>query len=174
MSKEFNSTISRAAKDGGAPGGLLFKASNSLKRSPSKKHKDTIDEPLPSLNQVVSQTEKNDDPNKPSELNRRPEMIRIQTSPLENVSNRSASKDPKRAQSVVEANIAAISHKKEGLSKTPSGGFSNGDPTSNSANVQMASSASAGSTGPNPSGVYQHIQELANKRISTLEYLRKA
>jgi hypothetical protein len=29
-------------------------------------------------------------------------------------------------------------------------------------------------TGPNPNAVFQHIHELASKRISTLDYLRKA
>ncbi|KAF7509900.1 hypothetical protein GJ744_007411 [Endocarpon pusillum] len=182
MSKDAASSTSRTIKDGSASGGLLSKASNSLRRSPSKKHKYQSN-PLPSLDRIFHETHKSGS----SELHplpqKRPDVYRTQTAPLALHPSKASLKEGKIPQSAVEGTMLVTSftsgHRRDTpphLSKSTIAGPQNGE------HVHVAGSA-GDALPPAPAHVagnqnsdilYQHIYDMASKRISTLDYFRKA
>lgn len=186
MSKDANSTSSsaKALRDGGASGGFLSKASNSIRRSPSKKHAQSrSSNPLPPLDRIFFDTQKALPFEPPPPPTKRPDVYRNQTAPSLTQTIKSAVEEVKTARSAVEAAVvvtsSAINQKKDvrtTLSKGPG-------PAAMNQNGEYVHHAAAEASLPastyvpgtqNPTMLYQYIHEMANKRISTLDYLRKA
>jgi hypothetical protein len=173
MSKDAISSSSRSAKDGSASGGFLSKASNSLRRSPSKRHKSQGSNPLPSLDQVFYEQQNTKASENNSLPQKRPDAHRAQTAPSDSLTIKSSLKEGKTPESAVEPMMVAApfgnSHKKDTpatLSK--SAGVV---PTSSDPLLPPLPLASGNQT---PNVLYQHIHDMASKRISTLDYFRKA
>ena len=183
MSKDAVSSASRSIKDGSASGGLLSKASNSLRRSPSKKHKYQSSNPLPSLDQIFYETHKSGSSEPHPLPQKRPDVYRTQTAPLALQTTKPSLKEGKIPQSAVEGTMLVTSftssHRREtplNLSKSAIAASQNGE--------HVHISASAGDALPPPPAhvagnqnsdiLYQHIYDMASKRISTLDYFRKA
>lgn len=181
MSKDAVSSASRSIKDGSASGGLLSKASNSLRRSPSKKHKYQSSNPLPSLDQVFFETRKSASSEPHPVPQKRPDVYRTQTAPLALQTSKASLKEGNIPPSAVEGTmlITSFGHRRDtppNLSKSAIAGLQNGE------HVQISGSA-GDALPPAPAHVvgnqnsdilYQHIYDMASKRISTLDYFRKA
>lgn len=63
------------------------------------------------------------------------------------------------------------------VNKSPAAGPPNGDhipPTNHGGAAVLSHTAASLSGSQNPNILYHHIQEMANKRIATLDYFRKA
>lgn len=183
MGKDATSGSSRSTRDGSASGGFLYKASNSLKRSPSKRHKNQSSNPLPSLDQVFFDTQKSQASEHNPLLQKRPDVYRTQTAPLDTQITKASLKEGKTPHSAVEATMIVASfgsnHKRDTpapLNKGASAVPQNGEQTFNGSMGGDASySVQAHVSGSqNPKILYQHIHDMASKRISTLDYFRKA
>lgn len=176
-----SSSSSRNPKDGSASGGFLSKASNSIRRSPSKKHKSRSSNPLPSLDQIFYETQKSQPSEHHPSPQKRPDVYRNKTAPPVTHTVKSAGEESKTAESALQANTVVTSGTSNHKGDTPS--------SLNKATVAMpqngeyvqyaaadasflAPASVAGSQ--NPITLYQYIHDMANKRISTLDYFRKA
>lgn len=184
MTRDAVSTSSRSTRDGGgASGGFLSKASNSLKRSPSKTHKSQSSNPPPSLEQVFHETQKSQSSETVLVPQKRPDVYRIQTAPLATQNVKSSLKEGKTPQSAVEATMIVASFANNmrrdtatSLSKGAGATSQNGEPMHSAEAVGDSSYPGPVyvSGGQNPNMLYQHIHDMARKRISTLDYFRKA
>jgi hypothetical protein len=184
MSKDTSLSSSRNLKDGGVSGGFLSKASNPMRRSPSKKHKSQSSSPLPSLDQVFYDTQKAQASEKHPAAQKRPDVYRNQTAPLKVQTTKLSLGEGKGAQSAVEATMVitpfANSHRREipgALSKSAGAAPTNGDcihPTSSVGAAAPPPAPASMSGNQTPNLLYQYIHEMASKRISTLDYFRKA
>jgi hypothetical protein len=180
--------VSLRLKDGQSTGGLFSKASSSLRRSPSKNSKTHASTPMPSLDGPFLEHTATQS-GSISKRGYRPGFQRTPTAPAApqstNVSRpTTANRDNEHPQSAIEGNMlnAPFSHLTKSLSHSRSV-----DTTSTStSNMQLPSH---GLVAPNlasekalPPGIqnpvenvlYQHIQDMSNKRIATLDYIRKA
>ena len=179
-------TGSLRLKDGQSTGGLFSKASSSLRRSPSKSkaHKT----PMPSLDGPFLEHTSTQS-GSISKRGYRPGFQRAPTAPAApqstNVSRpTTANKDDEGPQSAIEANMlnAPFSHLTKTLSHSRS---ADATPTS-TGTMQLPSHGLAapnlapekplplGMQNPVENVLYQHIQDMSNKRIATLDYIRKA
>jgi hypothetical protein len=182
MSKDAASTTSRSLKDGGMSGGLLSKASNSIRRTPSQKHKHQSSNPLLQLAAYDAQKAESSDSQPRAAA--RPDIYRTHTAPLLLQTSKSSLKEGKTAQSAVEGSMLVASFasnpRRDGLGTLSTGiatGSQNGEhaPVS-SINVGDASYPAAAYMAGNQTSdtLYHHIHEMAIKRMSTLDYFRKA
>lgn len=182
-----NDTIpysSRSIRDGNASGGFLSKASSSLKRSPSKKHRRQSSNPLPSLEKVFYETQKSQVSEHNPHPQKRPDAHRNQTAPLSIQTTKLSLKEGKAPQSAVEAMMVVTpfttTHRRDtgnSLNKLQAAIPTNSDYISaavNKGGVPLPATLASASGIQTPSVLYQHIHEMANKRISTLDYFRKA
>ena len=178
MSKDADSSASR-----GIGGGILHKASNSLRRSPSKKHRSLSSNPLPSLDQVFHETQKLGSSEHDSPPQKRPHAYRTQTVPLALQTTKSSLKEAQQSMSPVEVTMSvalfAGNHRRD---NPASSSKSAGIVPQNGEHKQLTG-AGVDVSHPTPTHVpvnqnsdtlFQHIHEMASKRISTLDYLRKA
>jgi hypothetical protein len=185
MSKDANiANSSWSIKDGNAAGGFLSKASNSIKRSPSKRHASRSSNPLPSLDQVFYESQKAPPPESLPSPQNRPDAYRTRTAPLENLTTTSSLNQGTGPHSAIEPTMLVApftnNHKREPPTLQ---GKSAGAVPPNGEYIHPASSAAAASLPPptpsmsggqTPNVLYQHIHDMASKRISTLDYFRKA
>ncbi len=183
MSKDAVSSSSRSIKDGSASGGLLFKASSSLRRSPSKKHKYQSSNPLPSLDQVYSETRKSASSAPHPLPQKRPDAYRTQTAPLALQTTKPSLKEGKMPSTTVEGTMhtasSASGHRRDtppSLSKSAVSGPQNGEYVhiAGSAGDALPPAPAHVAGNQNSDILYQHIYDMASKRISTLDYFRKA
>lgn len=184
MSKDVISTSSRSIKDGGAAGGFLSKASNSLRRSPSKRHTSRSSNPQPSLDQIFYDTQKASPSESLAAPRKRPDAYRTHTAPLETLTTTTSLAQGTGSQLTVEAMMVSApftnNYKKEHPAvqgKGAGAATSNGDyglPSSNAAAAPVPPPPASMSGGQAPNVLYQHIHDMASKRISTLDYFRKA
>jgi hypothetical protein len=165
-------------------GGFLSKASSSLRRSPSKRHKSQTSNPLPPLDQVFYDTQKGGATSTNHTLSQtRPDVYRTPTAPSASQPARASLKEDKTAQSASDGNMLAAS------SSFASNDRRDASAALNSNAIAMAKIAErmhfAGVLGeaslPAPvialggsDVLYHHIHDMASKRISTLDYFRKA
>jgi hypothetical protein len=175
-------------KDATGPGGFLFKASNSFKRSPSKKHKPQPSDQMPTLDETLLDLQKQSAPsgrnpvtqNRPGFSKASPAPVAVQT--LKTVAI-NASKDEQMPQSATEATMTSApfvngvkreptSNLSKSMSAPPMGEEINFSTGSQGLPLTPAALVTVGNQ--NPKTIYQHIHEMASKRISTLDYLRKA
>jgi hypothetical protein len=186
MSKDAASTTSRSLKDGAASGGLLSKASNSIRRTPSiNKHRYQSSNPLPSLQLASHEAQKSESSDGQPRLATRPDIYRTQTAPLPVLTTKSSLKDGKTSQSAGEGSMLVTSLASNPRRDAP-GTLSTGTAAITSQNGEQAQApstiigdasypAAAYMLGNQTSDtLYQHIHEMAIKRMSTLDYFRKA
>ena len=193
MSKDATSSSpsARTLRDGGASGGFLSKASNSIRRSPSKRHKSRSSNPLPPLDRIFFDTQKSLPFEPPPPPTKRPDVYRTQTAPLVTQTIKSAVEEVKTARSAVEAAVvvtSSASNQKKDVPTTlskgagPAPGPTPG-PGAMHQNGEYVHYAATDASLPaptyvpgtqNPAMLYQYIHEMSNKRISTLDYFRKA
>jgi hypothetical protein len=185
MSKDAASTTSRSFKDGAASGGLLSKASNSIRRTPSKnKHKYQSSNPLPSLQLAAYEAQNSELSDGQPRTAIRPDIHRTHTAPLPVLTSKSSFKEGKSAQSAGEGSMLVTSFASNPrrdapgtLSTATATGPQNGEYAQASSNVIGDASYPAPTylAGNQTSDtLYQHIHEMAIKRMSTLDYFRKA
>lgn len=185
MSKDAASTTSRSLKDGVASGSLLSKASNSIRRTPSKnKHRYQSSNPLPSLQLAGYEAQKSELSDGQPHTATRPDIYRTSTAPLPVLTSKSSLKEGKTAQPAGEGSMLVTSFASNPRRDAP-GTLSTGTATTsqNGEHVQASSNivgdasypAAAYMLGNQTSDtLYQHIHEMAIKRMSTLDYFRKA
>lgn len=182
MGRDAISSASRSIKDGSTSGGLLSKASNSLRRSPSKKHKYQSN-PLPSLDQIFHETHKSGSSEPHPLPQKRPDVSRTQTAPFALQTNKPSLKEGKIPQPAVEGTMLVTSftssHRRDTpphLSKSAIAGPQNGEHVhiSGSAGDALPPAPAQVAGNQNSDILYQHIYDMASKRISTLDYFRKA
>jgi hypothetical protein len=176
-------------KDGSGSGGFLAKASNSLRRSPSKKPQgQPSTHPMPALDGMLLENtlaKSNTVASRSGAMQFRPQLKRAPSIPLDvhfpTTHAINANKDPlsavettmstpfgngpKKTQTSVDMGVSGGSITKDDDGQSAANG-------ANNAGLNPAPPLSGGSQ--NPIAIYQHIHEMANKRISTLDYLRKA
>ena len=188
MDTNGSASSGHSQKDVVGPGGFLFKASSSFKRSPSKKYKPQPSDQMPALDGALVDLQKQSvlSSRNPA-TQHRPGFSKASSAPVAvqtlKTTAINASKDEPMPHSATEA-------------APPIAPFTNGvkrEPTSNLSKSMTASPIGEDvnfTTGPqglppapatlvamgsqNPNAIYQHIHEMASKRISTLDYLRKA
>ncbi len=184
MSKDVISTSSRSIKDGGAAGGFLSKASNSLRRSPSKRHTSRSSNSLPSLDQIFYDTQKPSPSESLAASQKRPDASRTHTAPLETLTTTSSRVQDTGSHLTAGAMMASApfmnNYRREhpavqgkGAGAVPSDD-PNGHPGSNAAATPLPPPPASIAGGQTPNVLYQHIHDMASKRISTLDYFRKA
>ena len=179
-------TGSRLQKDGhNSAGGLFSKASSSLRRSPSKKKAQTST-PMPSLDGPFLE-HTTTQAGSTSKRTYRPGFQRAPTAPAApqstNVSRpTTANRDEEEPQSAIEANMLnapfsnltkPLAHSKS-ADATPTSAGPMQLPSNGLAAPNLTQERSAAPNTPNPNVLYQHIQDMSNKRIATLDYIRKA
>lgn len=183
MNKAAASSSSRSTRDGSASGGFLSKASNSIKRSPSKRHRSQLSNPLPSLDQVFYQAPKTQSSEQHPRPQNRPDVYRMHTAPLGSETTKPPLKEGKTPQSAVEATMIVASFGSNDRREAPiTLGKSAGAVAQNGENHHFAGYAAEASLptptyvsgNQNPNVLYHHIHDVASKRISTLDYFRKA
>lgn len=163
----------------------MSKASSSIRRSPSKKHGYQSSNPLPSLDQVFYETQKSGSSETHPLPQKRPDVYRTQTAPLALQTTKSTLKEGKTPQSAGEGTMLVASfasnHRRDApgtLSKGAGAGAGpqNGEHVQISAAVGDASYPAPAYVAGNQTSdtLYQHIHEMASKRMSTLDYFRKA
>lgn len=180
MDRDASADSDHGQKDTTSSGGFLFKASDSFRRSPSKKYIPQPSDQMHALDATVIELQKSGAPStrptatqsKPG-FNRAPSAPTIQTLKTATIN---ASKDEQTPHSATETTMTSAP-------------FANGakrEPTSNLSKSMSAPStvddttSTAGPAPPvgignqNPNAIYQHIHDMASKRISTLDYMRKA
>ena len=184
MSQDAVASSSRSIKDGTAAGGFLSKASSSLRRSPSKRHASRASNPLPSLDKVFYETQKAPPSESLTSPPNRPDAYRTHTAPLEILTSTPASNQASASQPAIEGTMVTVpfanNYKKESPVVPGRGAVA---VPQNGEHVHVASTAAAAqllpptpsmSSGQVPNLLYQHIHDMASKRISTLDYFRKA
>ena len=187
MDRNASAGSGHSQKDGSSPGGFLFKASNSFRRSPSKKHKPQPSDPMPVLDGSLLDPQRQGAPsNRPSATQYRPGFNRAPSAPvtvhtLQTAS--SASKDEPIPQSGTEATMTSLPFA-NGVKREPTSNLSktmSAPPPGEDTNFTSGPQGLPPTAAPiviigtqNPKAIYQHIHEMASKRISTLDYLRKA
>jgi hypothetical protein len=184
MSRDAISSSSRSNKDGGASTGFLSKASSSLRRSPNQKHKSNASNPLPSLEQVFYEKQKSGPGEKHSTLPKRPDVYRTASAPLDVQTAKQSLREGKDPQSSVEPTMVAAAFANNQRKETPAAlSKSAGALPTNGEYMHLAGNGGAPPLPPppapisgsqNPNVLYQHIHDMASKRISTLDYFRKA
>lgn len=177
-------------RDVHSSGGFLFKASNSLRRSPSKKHKSQPSDQMPTLDGVLfDHQNSNSPPTRTPATPHRPGFNRAPSAPVTLQPFRSttnANKDDKPPQSAGDATMTTLpfgyntAYKKEhtsnlskSMSAPPMKDEAGNSGTAPSVLLPAPLPISAAGS-QNPNVIYQHIHDMASKRISTLDYMRKA
>lgn len=178
-------TGSRLQKDGhNTTGGLFSKASGSLRRSPSKK-KAHVSTPMPSLDGPFLE-HTTTQAGSISKRTYRPGFQRAPTAPAAPQSTHvsrptTANRDEDDPQSAISANMLnapfsitkPLAHSKS-ADATPTSAGPMQLPSNGLAASSLTQEKSVPSNTPNPNVLYQHIQDMSNKRIATLDYIRKA
>ena len=175
---------SKNAKDGGSAAGFLSKASSSLRRSPSRRHKSQPSNHLPSVDKIFYEQKIPPAIETSPPSIKKPDVHRLQTTSLESRPSQSSLKETRTPQSAVESILGAGPYSSTGrkdstssLSKIPGAMFINGDmghPASADGKTPLTPALPSTAGNQNPHALFQHIQELSTKRISTLDYFRKA
>ncbi len=191
MSANASTSPGRAQKDIHSPGGFLFKASNSLRRSPSKKHRSQPSDHMPNLDGILSEQPKSNAPSSRPSVGR-PAFNRAPSAPVTSQTLKTilnANKDEKLPHSATEATMLGTSFEiaiAEKKAQTSTLGKNTSAPPTRDDALRLASSVAnvagmpstpspyAGAGSSNPKVIYQHIHDMASKRISTLDYMRKA
>ena len=198
MSDVVNGGAPARPRDGHSSGGLFSKASNSLRKSPRKKHQYESSTTMPgpaTVNLERAQTNGyiKSLPARHGPTHYRPGLERGRSTPLDVHTIKSAlqaSKDEKLPHSAVEATtvVSPLGHSgKREASSSLGVNRSAGEVLGNQDRSQLASLGSESLSRPgtmptpvaptgssNPQMIYQHIHDFASKSISTLEYMRKA
>ena len=198
----------RSQRDGNGASGFLSMASNSLKRSPSKKHESQPSKPMPNLDDVLFGTKSpspaSSRPSTATPTQYRPGIGRTPTAPVTLQTLKYAvnvDKDNTPPQFAVEAtmlippigasgqNDSNLTHSKTAPAALRRGDSlplgNGGDTSADTKGLAAVAQASVppsvnpllalgGPNNPNPSAVYDYIRGMASKRISTLDYMRKA
>jgi hypothetical protein len=188
MDRNASADSEHGQKNATSSGGFLFKASSSFRRSPSKKHKPQLSDQMHAIDATLLELQKPGAPStRPTATQSKPGFNRAPSAPATvqtlKTATINASKDEQIPHSATEA----------AMTSAP---FANGakrEPTSNLSKSMSAPPAmddmnsTAGPQGvspnpappvvignQNPNAIYQHIHDMASKRISTLDYMRKA
>ena len=177
---------SRSTKDGSSAAGFLSKASSSLRRSPSRRHKSQASNPLPTVDKIFFEQSKPPATETSPPPIKKPDVYRLQTSSLESRPSQSSLKDGYfnwTPQSAVEPSTGANPYSNtarkdsaSSLGKSSGLGVSTselGVPMSVDGKTPLTPALPAGGN-QNPNALFQHIHEMSNKRIHTLDYFRKA
>jgi len=168
MANVTDTEVLRAPRDLSS-GGFLSK----ITRSPSRKHKAQPSIPLPGID--VPFLGPNIPPNASSKRTHpRPGFQRNPTPPAAPISLKPAPSDLSVASPTEPPRSAGESHDaaktaQMTLSKSVGATPSNEDQIPHVAGAQGAAPGSQ-----NPTAIYHHIHEVSNKRIATLDYMRKA
>lgn len=182
-------TGSLRLKDGQSTGGLFSKASSlSIRRSPSKSSKAHASTPMPSLDGPFLEHTSTQS-GSISKRGYRPGFQRAPTAPAApQTTNASrpttANRDNEGPQSAIEANMLntpfshltrPLSHSKS-ADATPTSAGAMQVPSHGLAAPNLASDKALpqGTQNPVENVLYQHVQDMSNKRIATLDYIRKA
>ena len=188
MSANASTSPGRGQKDVNSPGGFLFKASNSLRRSPSKKHRSQPSDQMPNLDGILSEQSKSNGPSS-RPAGSRPAFNRAPSAPVTSQTLKTAlnaNKDEKLPQSATEATMLGASFENAIAERKASLGKSTSAPPLRDDALRLASSVAnvaglpstpgpyVGAGSSNPKVIYQHVHDMASKRISTLDYMRKA
>ena len=159
-------------------------------RSPSKKQNPHAPDPMQGLNGVLKErnvAQTNTSPSRHIAAQQRPGFKKAPSEPLDYPtvkSNLNASKDQRTLQSAVEATMSSapfgtIKKEQAIYSKQSTSAVPSREDLTQA--VSNGAGAGAGPPAPivasgsqTPQAIYQHIHEMASKRMSTLDYLRKA
>jgi hypothetical protein len=186
MDRNASAGSGHSQKDVTSPGGLLFKASNSFRRSPSKRHKSQPSVQIPALDGTLLEIQTQSAPSsRPTAIQNRPGLDRAPSAPvivqpLKTATD--ASKDEKTPHSATATMTStpftnnvkkeSTSNLSKSMSTPPTGEDTNFTTGPQGLPVVTAPAVAIGNQ--NPNAIYQHIHDMASKRISTLDYMRKA
>jgi hypothetical protein len=175
-------------RDVASPGGFLFKASNSFRRSPSKKHKWQPSDHMPAVDGTLLDLQKQTAPSgRPTATQYRPGFNRAPSAPVATQTLKTAAinanKDEQMPHSATEATVTSAPFA-NGVKREPTSNLSksmSAPPMGDDMNFATGPQGLPPTPAPpvvmgtqNPNAIYQHIHDMASKRISTLDYIRKA
>jgi hypothetical protein len=188
MDRNASANSEHGQKDTTSSGGFLFKASNSFRRSPSKKLKPQPSDQMPALDAPVLEPPKQSAPStRPTATQSKPGFNRAPSAPATVQTLKTAtinpSKDEQMPHSATEATMTSAPFA-NGVKREPTSNLSksvSAPPTVDDMNSTAGPQGLSPNPAPpvvtgnqNPNAIYQHIHDMASKRISTLDYMRKA
>jgi hypothetical protein len=188
MDRNASADFEHGQKDTTSSGGFLFKASSSFRRSPSKKHKPQPSDQMHALDATVLELPKQSTPStRPTATQSKPGFNRAPSAPATVQTLKTAtinlSKDEQMPHSATEATMTGAPFA-NGVKREPTSNLSksmSAPPTVDDMNSTAGPQGLSPNPTPpvaignqNPNAIYQHIHDMASKRITTLDYMRKA
>jgi hypothetical protein len=188
MDSNASASSGHSQKDVSNSRNFLSKTSNSFRRSPSKRHKSQPSDQMPTLDGTLLDLRNQSAPSSRSTATQyRPGFNRAPSAPVTvqilKTATVNASKDEQIPHSATEATMASApfansikreptSNLSKATSASPIGENMNFATTAQGLPPTAIPPVAIGNQ--NPKAIYQHIHEMASKRISTLDYMRKA